>query len=72
MTSKKISKKKLQLKKETVTELTPEQLNNVAGGVTGNCATGEGHTSGCPAASGVQTCSNSTCYCPAHTSVCNK
>jgi len=39
---KKRGNKKLELKKETIQELADEQLDQVAGGVTGGCATGEG------------------------------
>jgi hypothetical protein len=35
-------KKKLELKKETIQELSEGELDKVAGGVTGGCATGEG------------------------------
>ena len=39
---KKASKKKLELKKETIQELSDSDLENVVGGATGTCATGEG------------------------------
>jgi hypothetical protein len=38
---KKRGKKKLAISKETIQELSDEQLDRVAGGVTGGCAAGE-------------------------------
>jgi hypothetical protein len=41
-TKKPRDKKKLEINKETIQELTDQDLDQVAGGATGGCATGEG------------------------------